>query len=369
MSKRILLIVFCVTLLSGSFCCAAEPAGEKAATRIVTDMAGRRVEVPAQIHKVLSMSPTGSVLIYTLEPELLLGWNYSPDAGERAFLAEPYRDLPTLGGWFGKDNTGNLEKIMQARPDVMISMGDASATAQAERVQSQTHIPVVILDGSLDHLPEAYEKAGELFGNAPRAMLLAAECRRTLNEIKQKIADIPQEQRRRYYYAEGPKGLETEPGGSMHVEALNFAGGVDVATGIQGQSGYGRSPVSMEQVLRWNPEVVISVRDHSGPSSPASEFYKSVWTDSTWQLVAAVRDREVYEAPQYPFNWIDRPPSVNRIIGIKWLANLFYPEIFRYDMRQETRRFYETFYHVRLSEAQLDELLSTAMKTIAGNAR
>ena len=366
MSRRTLLIVFCVILFSGSFCRAVPPVGEKAATRIVTDMAGRQVEVPAQIHKALSMSPTGTVLIYTLDPELLLGWNYPPDASERVFLAEPYRDLPTLGGWYGKDNTGNLEKIMQAHPDVMISMGDAFATALAERVQSQTHIPVFILDGRLEHLPETYEKAAELFGNAPRAKLLAAECRRTLNEIKQKIANIPQDKRRRYYYAEGPKGLETESGGSMHVEALNFAGGIDVATGIQGQTGYGRSPVSMEQVLRWNPEIVISVRDHSGPPS---EFYKSVWTDSTWQLVAAVRNREVYEAPQYPFSWLDRPPAVNRIIGIKWLANLFYPEIFHYDMRQETRRFYGTFYHVQLSEAQLDELLSTAMKTTAGKTR
>jgi iron complex transport system substrate-binding protein len=366
MSRRFLLYVLCTTLLSGSLCRAAAPAGEKAATRIVTDMAGRQVEVPTHIHKVLSMSPMGTILIYTLEPSLLLGWNYPPDARERAFLAEPYRDLPTLGGWFGKDNTGNLEKIMQAHPDVMISMGDAFATAQAERVQGQTHIPVVILDGRLEHLPEAYEKAGELLGSAPRAAELAAECRRTLNEIQQKVANIPQDKRRRYYYAEGPKGLETEPGGSMHVEALNFAGGVDVATGLEGQQGYGRSPVSMEQVLRWNPEIVISVRDHT---SAASEFYKTVWTDSVWQLVTAVRNREVYEAPQYPFSWLDRPPSANRIIGIKWLAYLFYPEVFRYDMRQETRRFYETFYHVRLTEAQLDELLATAVKTSGGNPR
>jgi iron complex transport system substrate-binding protein len=366
MSRRYLLFVLCVTLLSGSLCHAALPAGEKAATRIVTDMAGRQVEVPARIHRVLSMSPTGTILLYTLDPSLLLGWNYPPDAGERSFLAEPYKNLPTLGGWFGKDNTGNLEKIMQAHPDVLISMDDAFAIALAERVQGQTHIPVFILDGRLEYLPEAYEKAGELLGDAPRAVDLAAECRRTLNEIKQKVASIPQDKRKRYYYAEGPKGLETEPGGSMHVEALNFAGGVDVATGMQGQTGYGRSPVSMEQVLRWNPEIVISVRDHT---STASEFYKAVWTDSTWQLVTAVRNRNVYETPHYPFSWLDRPPSANRIIGIKWLANLFYPEIFRYDMREETRRFYETFYHVRLSEAQLDELLATAVKSSAGTTR
>jgi iron complex transport system substrate-binding protein len=353
-------------MLCGSLCCAGAPAGEKAATRIVTDMAGRHVEIPAHIHKVLSMSPTGTILIYTLNPELLLGWNYPPDSGERAFLAEPYRNLPILGGWFGKDNTGNLEKIMQAHPDVLISMDDAFAIALAERVQGQTHIPVFILDGRLEHLPEAYDKAGELLGSAPRASELAAECRRTLNEIKQKIAGIPQDKRRRYYYAEGPKGLETEAGDSMHVEALNFAGGINVATGIQGKTGYGRYPVSMDQVLHWNPEIVISARDHT---TAASGFYKTVWTDSTWQLVGAVRNREVYETPQYPFSWLDRPASANRIIGIKWLANLFYPEIFRYDMRQETRHFYESFYHVRLNEAQLDELLSTAVKTSAGKTK
>lgn len=360
MSRKCLLYLLCATLLSGNLCRGAASAGEKAGTRIVTDMANRQVMVPAHIHKALSMSPSGTVLIYTLDPSLLLGWNYPLNPGERALLPQPYRDLPVLGGWFGKNNTGNLEKIMQAHPDVLISMGDAFAAAQAERVQSQTHIPVIILDGRLERLPEAYEKAGELFGDAPRAAELTTVCRETLNEIRRKVGNIPQDKRRRYYYAEGPKGLETEPGGSLHAEALNFAGGVNVAAGVEGQQGYGHAPVSMEQVLRWNPEIVISGANHA---SLSSDFYKTVWADSTWRLVAAVRNREVYEAPQYPFSWLDRPPSVNRIIGIKWVANLFYPQIFHYDMREEARRFYKTFYHVRLSEAQVDELLATAVKT------
>jgi len=360
MTRRFLLSILFAALI----CSEVHPGGlyaegGKAATHIVTDMEGRRVDVPLHIHKVLAMSPMGTVLIYTLDPSLLLGWNYKSDPGERNLLIEPYRNLPVLGGWFGKDNTGNLEQIMQAHPDALISMGDPLGTAQAERVQSQTHIPVLILDGSLEHLPETYIKAGELFGSAARAAMLAEECRRTLNEIKQKISTIPQSKRRRYYYSEGPKGLETEPGNSMHSEALNFAGGVNVAAGVQGQQGYGHSAVSMEQVLRWNPEIVISGYDHT--SSPG-EFYKTVWNDPAWRLVAAVRNHEVYEAPQYPFNWIDRPPSVNRIIGIKWLANLFYPDLFNYNIRRETRHFYEVFYHVKLTDPQLNEILTTAIK-------
>lgn len=350
-------------MLCGCGCRRFSPSGNGAETRLITDMVGRQVRVPVHIHRVYGMSPMGTILVYTLNPSLLVGWNYAPAPGEKALLLEPYRNLPVLGGWFGKDTTGNLEKIMQSRPDVLISMGDPLGTAQAERVQAQTHIPVFVIKGGLENFPAAYEKAGELLGSAPRAAMLAAECRRAVDEIQQKVNRIPPEKRRRYYYAEGPKGQETEPGGSMHVESMDFAGGINVAAGVQQQQGYGHSPVSMEQVLRWNPEVVITGYDHI--SSPG-EFYTKVWSDPRWKNVAAIRNREVYETPQYPFCWIDRPPSVNRIIGIKWLARTFYPELFPYDMREETRHFYETFYHLKVTEAQLDEILAAAVRKPAG---
>lgn len=348
-----------LAVVTCSVCVGAPHPEGNGGMRVVTDMAGRRLQVPVRIHKVLGMSPMGTILIYTLDPSLLLGWNNQLDPGERALILEPYRNLPVLGGWFGKNNTGNLEKIMQAHPDVLISMGDPQGMAQAERVQQQTHIPVIILDGRLDHLADTYKKAGELFGSSARAALLGAECRRTVDEIRRRVSTIPPEKRRRYYYAEGPKGQETEPGGSMHSESMNFAGGVNVAAGVEDQKGYGHSPVSMEQVLSWNPEVIIAGYDHS---IFPGEFYRNIWTDYRWKNVAAVRNHQVYETPQYPFCWIDRPPSVNRIIGIKWLANLFYPELFRYDMRSETRHFYETFYHLKISEKQLDEILATAVR-------
>lgn len=330
--------------------------------RLMTDMAGRKVVVPKKITRVLGMSPVGTILIYTLSPQLLVGWNYQADAGEKALVTEPYRRLPVLGGWYGKNNSGNLEEIIKAHPDVLISMGDAMGPSVAERVQAQTHIPVFVLSGDLEKLPDAYMKAAELLGNQARAAELAAECRKTLTEITGRIKTVPYAKRRRVYYAEGTTGLETEPGNSMHSEALNFAGAVNVAS-VPNQQGYGHTPVSMEQVLIWNPDVIIGGYDHT---SIPSEFYKKVWTDPAWSRLKAVRNREVYETPQYPFCWIDRPPSVNRIIGIKWLANIFYPDLFHYDIRKETRQFYDTFYHVKLTEAQLDQILLTAVKKPAG---
>ena len=348
-------VLFSLSFCLGQFACAQVVGSDQ---RALTDMAGRTVVVPKKIHSALGMSPVGTILIYTLSPELLAGWNVQPEPAELAFIPEPYKRLPVLGGWYGKNNTGNLEVIIQAHPDLILSMGDAMGTVIADRLQQQTHIPVFILDGSLEKLPDAYIRAGELLGNPQRAQLLAAECRRTLDEISSKVATIPPEKRRRVYYAEGPTGLETEPAGSMHSEALIFAGGVNVAV-VPGQQGYGHTPVSMEQVLQWNPDVIVAGYDYV---SAPGEFYRKVWADPAWKHVAAVGNGQVVETPQYPFNWIDRPPSVNRIIGIKWVAHLLYPDLFPYDMRTETRRFYATFYHSNLTDAQLNQLLSTATR-------
>ncbi|NLW07967.1 MAG: ABC transporter substrate-binding protein, partial [Clostridia bacterium] len=50
----------------------------------------------------------------------------------------------------------------------------------------------------------------------------------------------------------------------------------------------------------------------------------------------------------------------NRILGIKWLGNLLYPEIYGYDMTKETREFYKLFYHYDLSDEELTSLLKDA---------
>ncbi|HWP77255.1 MAG TPA: iron ABC transporter substrate-binding protein, partial [Methylomirabilota bacterium] len=111
----------------------------------------------------------------------------------------------------------------------------------------------------------------------------------------------------------------------------------------------GLAAVSPEQVLGWDPEIVIAI-------DPA--FVASVRVDPLWKNVRAVRDGRVYLVPQAPFPWVDFPPSVNRLIGLKWLGRIFYPEQFPEDLRQETRAFYTLFYHQAPTEAQLDTLLA-----------
>mgnify|MGYP000850523575 CR=1 FL=1 len=338
----------------------ANPEGEtepdEAKTRTIVDMAQRELEVPEKITKVFSVSPVGTIITYTFDPDLLIGWNYDLREVEKEFFPEKYQKLPNLGGWYAK-NTGSTEEILKAAPDVILSMGAVNETeiSLAERIQEQLNIPVILIDGELTKLDKAYEFLGELFNRQEDAEKFATYCRNTVDEIVQKAKDIPEDKKVRVYYAEGPDGLQTDPPGSRHTELLDLVGAINVAD-VGDKGGAGMTEVSLEQVLKWDPDMIISWNRGQGG------YFEGILSDPNWAEIKAVKNKEVFEIPCAPFNWFDRPPSVNRIIGLKWVANLLYPEIFPYDMEEEAKEFYSMFYHHELTDEQLHKLLDTALR-------
>lgn len=334
--------------------------------RTFTDMVGRTVRVPGRIGKVYCTSPVGTILVYTLCPEKLAGWNYTLSASERTYIRELYRDLPVLGGWFGRGGTANVEAIVAAHPDVILSMGttDTLSIGQSERLQAQSGIPVLIMGGALGQLDEVYEFAGRLLDAPARAGQLAAYCRETYAGARAAAAAIPPAERVRVYYAEGPRGLETDPGGSYHAEILDLVGAVNVAA-VPAGAAHGRVAVSMEQLMSWNPDVIIV--GYNGGREPALSPERLA-ADPAWSQLTAVKQGRVFLTPQEPFNWFDRPPSVNRVIGIKWIGHLLYPNLFPGGLRREVRDFYDMFYHVQLTDNQADDLLKRAMPARGGTS-
>jgi len=325
-------------------------AGAQASMRRVADAAGRQVEIPEQVSRVLAAGPPASILLYTLAPEKMIGWVRAPSANERAYLQESVRELPEYGRLTGRGGTANLENVLKFKPDLIIDSGSTSPSyvSLANTVQEQTKIPYLLLDGRLDKTPEVYRMLGALLDRKDRAERLAGYADETLNGLRARLAAIPDSARPRVYYGRAANGLETGLAGSINMEVLEHVGAINVAAGA-GNGGLAK--VSAEQVLAWNPDVILAL-------DPA--FYAAVRTDPLWSSLQAVRDNRIYMAPNLPFAWFDAPPGVNRLMGVRWLLSILYPRQFPEDLRATTRQFYQLFYQVPLSEAQLDALLTPA---------
>jgi iron complex transport system substrate-binding protein len=290
------------------------------------------------------------VLVYVMKPEALTGWPRALYPDEKDYIAEPYRDLPETGRLTGRGGEANLERVLEVAPDLIIDFGSIRDTYidLADRVQEQTGIPYILIDGRFENTPEALRLFGEVLGEPERGEMLAAEVEETFARIDAVLAEVPKEERPRTYLARGPDGLETGLVGSINTEIIERAGGVNVAdTGTPGEL----VQASMEQVIVADPEVIVTWDRN---------FFDRVWEDPLWAGIEAVREGRVYLSPTAPFGWIDRPPSLNRMMGLIWMARLLYPDRWQGDLREETADFYRTWYHVDLSEEELDRLLEWA---------
>jgi iron complex transport system substrate-binding protein len=228
----------------------AMPRSAHAQRRAIVDGAGRRVEVPSSVRRVFAAGGPASIFVYTLAPDTLLGWTRPPAAAERPWLPARFADLPALGRLTGRGNTANVEVVLAARPDVILDFGTIGPTyvSLADRVQEQTKVPYILLDGSLSGTARAYTLAGDLLGVAQRAGELARYVEQTLSDVDRRVASVPRERRPSVYYARGPRGLETAAPGSINAESLDRLGARNVALGSRGLT-----TVSLEQVLAWNP--------------------------------------------------------------------------------------------------------------------
>ena len=332
-------------VLAGLSAALVAPGAARAAG--ITDAAGRTVAIPAKVDRVFAAGPPASILLYTLAPDLLLGWTRSHEPAQCALLGAGACNKPEVGRLTGRGNTTNLEVLLRLKPDLILDVGSIndSYISLADRVQEQTGIPYALLDGRFAATVPAYRLLGELIHRENDAATFARYAEETIAMIKGRIDKIPEAQRPRVYYGRGPRGLETGLGGSINVETIEFLGARNVA----GERKGGIATVSVEQVLAWNPDVIITIE-------PA--FAASLRSNLLWASMNAVADGRVYVSPHLPFGWVDFPPSVNRLIGLWWLAKALYPAQFPEDLRPITRDFYQRFYHMTPSDAQIDAVLA-----------
>jgi iron complex transport system substrate-binding protein len=323
-----------------------------AGARELTDMVGRRVTVPDRIERVISLSPPTTQLVYALDVSLLQGINFPLWESEKRLTAEAYRRLPVVGGRVGEGRQINLEVLLAAKPDLVILWtrdGRQDAIDQEyEATLGRLGLPVVyVRAGPIRDYPKALRFLGRVLDRGPRAEELARHGERLLAATDQTLAGLPEQARPTVYYAEGADGLATDGEGSMHTELIPIAGGRNVR-GTPPRTMMGMEVISFEQVALYDPDFIL-VKDRA--------TFERLRSEPRWQHLRAMQAGRMVLIPGLPFNWFDRPPSFMRFLGAAWLTQLLHPDRARWDLPEETRRFYRLFLGVELSDAQVKEVL------------
>jgi iron complex transport system substrate-binding protein len=294
--------------------------------------------------------PASAVFVYVLVPNKLIGWIQPLARAQRGLLPAKFARLPVIGQLGGPTPTATAADVERLHPDLIIGYGVLSppTVMLADRIQQQTGVPYILLDDSIQQMPEMLRRAGPIVGAGDHGLAVTSYAYHAIEALRGQLLISSATDRPLVYYGRGGDGLETGLPGSPAVSDVDQAGVINVAAGL----GRGRlTRVTRAQILSWNPQIVVAQQ---------RSFYNALLSDPQWRGLAAVRSKRVYLAPADPFGWIDGPPGVNRAIGLYWLSNLFYPDLYQEDLRTNAREFYQLYYGVALSDAQLEALIRPA---------
>ena len=326
---------------------------ETAETREITDMAGRKVTVPTaeNIESVFSAGPVAAIFLYMVAPDKLLGWNYELNDVEKSIILDKYQDLPN----FGMGDAVNYEAVIAANPTIAINSGKINDTmvSDCDALSESLGIPVVAVDNELNNSAEAFRFMGELLGVEDHAEELAQYAEQVFTDINA-LSDIPEEKKVSVYFGNGEDSLETAPRGSQHAQILDAINAVNVADLELGDGS--RVQISAEQLLAWDPDVIV-VNGEPKADKSGSSAAEDILSNPDYASLKAVQDQKVYGTPNAPFSWVDRPAGPNRLIGMRWFSALIYPEYIKCDINEEIHKFFDLFYHVDLSDEQLQNVL------------
>lgn len=306
--------------------------------KTITDDYGRVVEVPQIITKIYAASPPLTMSVLAFNPDLIVALNSPFTQEQKPFVGSAF-DKPVAGGFFGQGKTANFEVLAATKPDVILLWGKMNGVENVLEKLEKIGIPVLLVrnDTIYDLIPQ-FELLRNLTGDDSRANELISYTRQTLTLIDSLQTKLAQQKSVRYYFAEGVDGLSSECNGSFHLEPFTYSAGIN-ALDCEMTSNYGMEKMSMERVLLSNPDVIIAME---------STFVKSVAKDLRWKNLKAVSENKIFLVPSMPFNYISRPPSFMRLMGIRWLIHTFYPQLLEGSLEEE--RFQKIFFKVNKGE-------------------
>ena len=323
-------------------------------TQMVLDDSGRdEVEIPAEITRIAPSGDTATMMLTPIASDLMVGIAASPSVDQEKYLPEELLYLPTFGQFYGSKSTLNMESLIEAEPQVIFDLGDKKVTVKADMdsIGKQTGIPALFYDGTLEHMADTYRTLGKLLGREERGEEIAEFIDRTVDMAERNSAKISDKDKITILYGTGATGLAVNAQGSSQAQVIPLIGAKNAIIPEEITDKGGGTIVSMESLYEDEPDMIILTE-----GGPYEELQ-----DNEWSELKAVKTGRYYEIPGDPYCWMSSPPSVNMVLGVWWLGQLAYPDVYNdYDMVEVAREYYKLFWNYDLSDKEAKAMLSNS---------
>ncbi len=320
----------------------------------VKDMLGKTVSVPAQPTRIVSVPVVLPPMLFAVDGtgERVVGMHpVTRTAVEKSVLARMAPELLSVPtGFIEGGFKVNIEELLKLKPDLVFQI--SPEIREIEKMEA-VGLPVVATDsGDFYEYYTGYLRIlGEVLGKKERARQIRDEFDATLAAIQAKVRDIKPENRPKGLILFNVESRMATGSGSFADYWLSNTGATNVAADIK-TSPRGAT-VGMEQILRWNPDVIYIT---NFCSTMPEDLYENRVPGQDWSALKAVQERRVYKIPLGEYRWY--PPSADSALMLKWMASTNHPSLFGdTDIRAEIKDHFKRIYAFDLSEQDVDRIL------------
>lgn len=314
-------------------------------TKIVVDVTGREVEIPAKPQRVACFYASTSHMMAMLDVgDLIVGTVKGVKTD--VLMQMKYPEIVELATPFNEGSI-NVEELLRINADLaLVRSATAAKPGEMEKLD-QLNIPYVIVDyTTLDDVRKAITVMGEVFEEQEKAQAYLDFMDDTISMTKERIGEVDEADMPMVYHSVN-EAIRTDTPDNICIEIMNLAGINNPIVSSEmnlNDGGY----TTLEEIYKWDPDAIIaneySVTDY-------------ILTDSKWAGLRAVKEKEVFTLPIGISRWCHHG-SIEPHMGVLSIAQIFYPEGFSdFDMTSYTRDYYKNYYGLELDDDTLASIL------------
>ncbi len=325
---------------------------------IFTDSVGRDVELPNEIKSFIPSGPVAQMMLLALAPERMAALATKISDNQKQYLPTYIPELTYVGQLYGSADV-NRETLAAIGPDVIIDLGEPKKTIveDMDNMTKQTGVPSIHITATINRCGEAYRTLGKILNCEERANEIAAYCDNVVANMYTTIRTAGNNKVNAIYISGSDNNsANVIAKSSFHAEVFDLMFNNIAVVDAPSGKGTGNT-VNLEQLLTWDPDVLL-IGDMATYNKIANGE-----ADKPWYELKAVKTGNYYGMPDTPYYWFGSPPSVNRLIGIVWMTEMFYDGVggIDYDMKAETVKYYKLFYSHDLTDDEYNTLLSSSI--------